>query len=87
MAETSSFEYVTIEVMTQHSHENIDELFAQVRLQLLKIRESDPEIVEELKSTLTQLEDSVESLVIDLLKFKNPADAAKKVKQPKKRNK
>lgn len=57
--------------MRKDSSEQIDELFVSIRLQLLQIRQSDPEIVEELKSLLTQLEDSVESLVIDSLRLKS----------------
>ena len=68
--------------MTKDSSEQIDELFVGIRLQLLQIRQSDPEIVEELKSLLTQLEDSVESLVIDSLRLKSLEKAAKKKKVP-----
>jgi len=53
------------------SYEQIDELFVQIRLQLLKLRENDPATAEELKSLLTQLEDHVEPLVIDSLKLKS----------------
>jgi len=71
--------------MTQDSSEQIDELFVSIRLQLLEIRQSDPEIVEELKSLLTQLEDSVESLVIDSLRLKSLEKAAEKKKVPRER--
>ena len=71
--------------MTQDSSEQIDELFVRIRLQLLQIRQSDPEIVEELKSLLTQLEDSVESLVIDSLRLKSLEKAAEKKKVPRER--
>ena len=71
--------------MTQASSEQIDELFVSIRLQLLQIRQSDPEIVEELKSLLTQLEDSVESLVIDSLRLKSLEKAAEKKKVPRER--
>ena len=71
--------------MTQDSSEQIDELFVRIRLQLLQIRQSDPEIVEELKSLLTQLEDSVESLVIDSLRLKSLEEAAEKKKVPRER--
>jgi len=71
--------------MTKDSSEQIDELFVRIRLQLLQIRQSDPDIVEELKSLLTQLEDSVESLVIDSLRLKSLEKAAEKKKVPRKR--
>jgi len=56
--------------MENETGREIDELFARIRIQLLKIRQSDPETVEELKSLLSQLEDSVESLVMDLMRLK-----------------
>ena len=71
--------------MTKDSSEQIDELFVRIRFQLLQIRQSDPEIVEELKSLLTQLEDSVESLVIDSLRLKSLEKAAEKKKVPRER--
>ena len=58
-------------VMENETSKEIDELFARIRIQLLKIRQTDPEIVEELKSLLSQLEDSVESVVMDLMKIKH----------------
>jgi hypothetical protein len=70
--------------MTKDSSAQIDELFVRIRLQLLQIRQSDPEIVEELKSLLTQLEDSVESLVIDSLRLKSLEKPAKKAAEKKK---
>ena len=48
--------------MKESATDAVDELFTKIRLQLLKLRESDPAIAEELKSLLTQLEDWVESL-------------------------
>jgi len=72
--------------MTKDSSAQIDELFVRIRLQLLQIRQSDPEIVEELKSLLTQLEDSVESLVIDSLRLKSLEKVAEKKKVPRKRD-
>lgn len=75
--------------MTEHSHEHIDELFANIRLRLLEIRQSDPAIVEEMKSLVAQLEDYVESLVIDSLKLKSlegrPAKTAQPKRKPRKR--
>jgi len=55
----------------------VDDLFAKIRLKLLKLRESDPETTEDLKNLLIQLEDWVEKLVIDSLRLEG-----KKVKQP-----
>ena len=71
-------------MITKDPSEQIDELFVSIRLQLLQIRQSDPEIVEELKSLLSQLEDSVESLVIDSLRLKSLEKPAKKAAKKKK---
>ena len=65
--------------MTEHPYEQIDNLFAQVRLRLLEIRESDPQAVEELKSLVSQLEDYVEQLVIDSLRLKSLDSKTQKV--------
>ena len=67
------------------NYDQIDNLFAQVRLRLLEIRQSDPAAVEELKSLVSQLEDYVEQLVIDSLKLKDlESSAGKKTKAVKK---
>jgi len=71
-------------IMTKDPGEQIDELFVSIRLQLLQIRQSDPEIVEELKSLLTQLEDFVEPLVIDSLRLKSLEKPVKKMAEKKK---
>ena len=65
--------------MTEHPYEQIDNLFAQLRLRLLEIRESDPQAVEELKSLVSQLEDCVEQLVIDYLRLKSLDSKTQKV--------
>lgn len=65
----------------------MDELFVGIRLQLVKLRQSDPEVVEELKSLLSQVEDSVESLIIDSLKLKSLEQAAKTKKAPREKGK
>lgn len=65
--------------MTENARMTIDELFAKIRLQVLKVRETDPSAAEELKSLLTQLEDWIESLVIDSLKLKSLEHGAKTV--------
>jgi hypothetical protein len=57
--------------MTEHTYEQIDSLFTQLRLRLLEIRQSDPQAVEELKSLVSQLEDYMEQLVIDSLRLKS----------------
>ena len=64
--------------MEEQPSEAIDDLFRQVRLRLLQIRESDPSIAEEVKSLLTQLEDWVEKLVIDSLKLESLERSKKK---------
>jgi hypothetical protein len=57
--------------MTDEAREQIDDLFARVRLRLLELRQGDPETVAELKSLVSQLEDCVERLVIDSLRLKS----------------
>ena len=57
--------------MKEKSPDVIDELFTKIRLKVLKLRDSDPDTAEELKSLLTQMEDCVESLVVDSLKLKS----------------
>jgi len=71
--------------MTDKSHEQIDDLFVQIRLQLLQLRQSDPEVVESLKSLMTQLEDCIESLVVDSLKLKSLEAKEKAVTSAKKK--
>jgi len=57
--------------MTENSYEEIDDLFAKIRLCLGQVRQSDPATADELKGLVTQLEDWVESLVINSLKLKS----------------
>jgi hypothetical protein len=64
--------------MKKEGDKQIDELFVSIRLQLLEIRKSDPQIVEEIKSLLSQLEDSVESLIIDSMRLKSLERSEKK---------
>ena len=65
--------------MTEHPYEQIDSLFAQLRLRLLEIRQSDPQAVEELKSLVSQLEDHMEQLVIDSLRLRSLESKTQKV--------
>lgn len=71
--------------MTENSYQQIDDLFSKIRLRLLQVREHDPATAEELKSLLTQLEDCVESLVIDSLKLKSLESRPKKATESEKR--
>jgi hypothetical protein len=71
--------------MTDDTHEQIDDLFARVRLCLLELRQSDPETVAELKSLVSQLEDCVERLVIDSLRLKSLEAKARRVTQTRKK--
>ena len=57
--------------MRKNSSEQIDDLFVQIRLRLSRVRQSDPATADELKGLLTQLEDMVESLVINSLKLRS----------------
>ena len=68
--------------MAESSYEQIDDLFAQFRLRLLEIRRSDPEVVEELKAIVSQLEDCVERLVIDSIRL-NELESRGAKKSPK----
>ncbi|MFH1448594.1 MAG: hypothetical protein ABIG39_07060 [Candidatus Micrarchaeota archaeon] len=54
--------------MKQDTSKTTDELFTQIRLKLLDLRQGDPQVVEDLKNLLIQLEDCVESLVMDSLR-------------------
>ena len=72
--------------MQNKAHEQIDDLFAQIRLQLVQLRQSDPEVVEEFKNLIAQLEDCVESLVIDSLRLASLEDKhARPAKKPSKK--
>ena len=64
--------------MTENPYEQIDDLFVQIRLRLGRVRQSDPVTADELKGLLTQLEDWVESLVIDSLKLKSLESRSKR---------
>jgi DNA-binding ferritin-like protein len=57
--------------MAEDSYEQLDELFSEIRLRLVQMRQTDPASVEELKRLVSQLELWVESLVIDSLKLKS----------------
>ena len=70
--------------MTYEAHDEIDDLFAQIRLRLSRLRESDPTTAEELKGLVTQLEDWVESLVVDSLKLKTLESRPKRATAPEK---
>lgn len=69
--------------MTEHPYQQIDDLFAQFRLRLLEIRDSDPQAVEELKSLVSQLEDYMEQLVIDSLRLRSLEGKTQKVTRKK----
>lgn len=64
--------------MKEHSYEQVDDLFAQIRLRVGQVRQSDPEIADELKGLITQLEVWVESLVINSLKLRSLESGAEK---------
>ena len=67
--------------MTENSSEQINDLFVQIRLRLGRVKQNDPETADDIKALVVQLEDLVESLVIDSLKLKslehNPKRAPK----------
>ena len=64
--------------MEERPYDEIDDLFRQIRLRLVELRDIAPEAVDGIKSSLTQLEDWVEKLVIDSLRLKSLQSAAKK---------
>ena len=64
--------------MTENYYEQLDSLFTQIRLCLGRVRQSDPATADEIKGLVTQLEDWVESLVIDSLKLKSLESEAKR---------
>jgi hypothetical protein len=78
--------YEIIGAMTDSDYDLIDELFTKLRMQLLKMRNTDPEVVEEMKSTVSQLDDAVESLYLQL-KRENLKNSPKTSKTPRKRSK
>lgn len=54
--------------MVEGTYEQIDDLFVKMRLGLADIRKYDPVAAEEMKSLIIQLEDCVESLVVESLR-------------------
>ena len=68
--------------MKENFSEQVDDLFLQIRLRLTRVRQSDPATADELKGLLTQLEDMVESLVVDSLKLKSLESHQKKEPKP-----
>ena len=57
--------------MKEKFYEDLDDLFVQIRVRLGIVRQSDPATAEEIKGLVRQLEDCVESLVIDSLRLKS----------------
>ena len=57
--------------MTEKSYEELDDLLVQIRLCLIRVRQSDPATAEELKGLVRQLELWIDSLVVDSLKLKS----------------
>ena len=56
--------------MVEHFHEEIDELFIQIKRDLAKMTKSDPETAEELYRLVCRLEDWIDPLVIDSIKLR-----------------
>lgn len=71
--------------MKESASEAIDGLFVQIRLNLLKMRDSNPEAVEDVKNLMIQLEDWVEKLVIDSLKLQSGGEKPRKTSAPRKK--
>ena len=70
--------------MKEDASDAIDDLFAKIGLKLLKLRESDPEATDELKSLLTQLHDWIEKLVVDSIKLESLEKSRKSIAPEKK---
>lgn len=70
--------------MAQKSFDDLDELMTRIRLSLARVRQIDPAAGDELKELFRQLEDWVESLVVDSLKLDSAESAAKKAPAKKK---
>ena len=67
--------------MARKSFDDLDELMTRIRLSLARVRQIDPAAGDELKELFRQLEDWVESLVVDSLKL----DSAEKKAPAKKK--
>ncbi|MFC2045250.1 hypothetical protein ACFLUH_01035 [Chloroflexota bacterium] len=57
--------------MTENSYDQVDDLFAKVRLCLVEIRKSNPDVADDLRNLITQLEDCVEMLIVDSLRLRS----------------
>jgi len=71
--------------MREKSYDELDDLLAQIRLCLMRVRQSDPATAEELKELVRQLELWIDSLVVDSLKSKSPRKAAEPQERRRKR--
>ena len=76
---------IELVIMEENPYEQIDDLFVQIRLRLAILRQSDSATTEELKGLVTQLEDWVESLVVDSLKLRNLESGSDKATESEKR--
>ena len=72
--------------MTKNSYDELDDLFTQIRLRLALLRQGDAATADELKGLVTQLEDWVESLVVDSLKLKTLESRPKRTTRPQNRH-
>ena len=66
--------------MIENSYDQVDDLFAKTRLCLVEIRKSNPDVADDLRNLITQLEDCVEMLIVDSLKLKNLEGRSEKIK-------
>ena len=57
--------------MEENAYDQLDELFAQIRLRLAQLRQTDAAAADEIKQLTNQVELWVESLVVDSLKLKS----------------
>lgn len=68
---TSVIKSVDVARNSYEQYEQVDDLFKQIRLCLLQVRQNDPVVAEELIGLVRQLEDWVESLVVNSLKLES----------------
>ena len=70
---------IELDRMVEYPHEEVDELFIQIKHHLAKMTQSDPGTAEEIYGLVRQLEDWVEPLVIDSLRLRTLEKKLKEV--------
>ncbi len=73
-----------IRSMKENSYDQLDDLFKEIRLRLVLVRQSAPATADDLKGLVAQLEYWVESLVVDSLKLRSLESGPKRATEPQK---